>query len=248
MIGFDFNPSRTSRKQAFTPMPRRIRTDREQEFSFYASLEKPSQGKSGRSNLSHWETIVRRCAVNAIESKVDGERTEALGGIAARWSGGVEGEGERVFSAWTRTNWGLFVLFPATICFIPLLGPLVGFFLLRESIHPLMLVLPVVTALTVVIGRKTLKAVRVKIGKDGIAYLRPWRKDVLTWEAIERVEQEGHVTTLHSTSGSVVRFNISALAYGSQIAPLIDERLRDAGLTVAKESKTAAREASVADR
>lgn len=61
--------------------------------------------------------IIKRYAVNAAASDWEWlENTEALGGVAAKWSGGQEGVGQRIYHYQTRTN-RLFLWAGAVILF-----------------------------------------------------------------------------------------------------------------------------------
>ncbi len=218
VIGYDFNPQATRRRaRLFPPLDvLRLRTEQGQEFHFLAAIDR----------VELWKETVRRLATNGIETKIDAERAQALGGVGLCWSGGVEGVGDRVFHARTRANLfplivaGTVSLFPLAFAIADLRGwidaPLVSVAL------PLLIAAGLDIALAVLFYTR-----RVAIGADGISHRVAWRRTHIPWREVAVWKSDLGGIRIDATDGTRLRFKPTQLAFGSRIAPLIEEHLRD---------------------
>lgn len=219
IIGYEFPLNywnSTRGKNRVTP---RIRTDNNAEYTYSTLIE----------DFPLLTMILRNFAKEAVEYKRDQNEKEALGGIAARWSGGEEGKGERVFHRRTRTLqisiWMIGFFFVTTIlCAIQL--PQSS----ENGVYGLFLAVPAALALGLFLYSMIIQyqRERFQVGAEGVTYInKNGKASQIRWDDITQ-EQIGHYAiSLGDANNNRIQLDPTRYAYGNELPALLTERLAD---------------------
>jgi hypothetical protein len=201
------------------------------QFRRYAFVIHTAQGVELRGDyrLSQYPVfceIVRKYATEAVEENLANNQREDLGGIAARWTGGEEGAGDRVFHFRTRSM-RVLVLFTWMVALMGLLPTILQSILdLPRADARIAFPISGILTASAVYATWRFRAARLCIGREGIARHLPFRTVTLRWEDVVRSSVEPQHIFLEGTDSTTIQLNTMLLSYGSEVAPLVQEHLK----------------------
>jgi hypothetical protein len=180
------------------------------------------------SRYAQFTEVLYRFATEGVLLSLHRNDADDLAGIAARWTGGVEGVGDRVFHHRTRS--GLVTL--VSSCLIPLTFSIP---LLANRLKPtadktpsfLLFVLPL-SVLPALYNLWQYWSAKYVVSRDGITAQFPLRTVSLRWTDIVRHEIKPYQIYLEAADGKNMNISVGPLAYGSELEPLVIEYLRQA--------------------
>lgn len=224
IVGYDFAlPTPTAPTLEPAPLCR-IRSADGREFQFTNRI----------SQFPLLQYLLRNLAPEAVEARKDNEQKEALGGIAARWTGGEEGKGDRVYHCRTRTlrnsmaihgfmgGLGLVMTIVRIIEWLtsaPRPVPQPGLHWIQFTVYLFFLPVFVFSALRYMTEKIIFR-------KEGIARRFARTEEFILWEEIKEVREEGGFLHVQGKNGQKISFIPSAYAYGSEIKERIAEYRR----------------------
>jgi hypothetical protein len=217
IIGYEFplNFWRSGNgKYAIRP---RIRTASNAEYSFSTQIE----------DYPLLIMILRTFATDAVEYKRSQNEKEALGGVAALWSGGEEGKGDRVFHRRTRTV-QLSSIFIGFLFAVAVLASIQLPRLSDVGIYGLFLSVPVALFLgfSFYLSIAEYLRERFQVGTTGITYINKHGKArQLGWDEIAQERIEGNAISLEGKNGEKIQLDTSRYAYGNELPTLLVERI-----------------------
>jgi hypothetical protein len=194
-----------------------IRSERGGEVSFLTLMD----------DVGLFQEIVRTHAVNGIEARIDRDRAEALGGIAARWTGGVEGVGERVYHYRTRSNRAMLWfpwLSPVMFALLPVLAHY-DLTLGGESPTEFVVLGPLSLVGAVAATMAYYKSCLI-LGRDGLTKVGITGSRFIRWEDVRDWEVEPSRGFVEAMDGTAIRFAPSSIAHGGELRDRIAEQVR----------------------
>lgn len=216
IVGYEFPLFRSRKNRSQYGGVVRFRTRIGEEYSFTLLID----------NAPLLATILRQFATEAVEFRRDQNEKEALGGVAARWGGGEEGKGARVFHRRTRTIRAS--VLSAYAVFAGALWAVVRLFLMPFSTAALFFFGPLALLFGFLAWDTTMEYLqdRVLVDKEGVTHInKRRRKQHKRWEDIERIWTEGNAISITGKDGSNMNLITSGYAYGNELSTLLTEHL-----------------------
>jgi hypothetical protein len=197
-----------------------VRTEDGLEFSFTDTLK----------NYATLLCLLRNRATNAIEHKQDESRKEALGTIADRWTGGQEGQGDRVFHSRTRSARSALLTFWAVTAGFAVAG---AWLLAKQNPQMALFgVLLQLLALATGVGSVALTRGyfrnRVLIGAKGITHINQTGTQFIAWGEVDEWRMDGAMCVIQSVHGVSLLFHPASFAYGSEMEHLVRDQVERA--------------------
>lgn len=210
LVGYDFARCYRS-SPLLDPAPIcRIRTADNREFVFTNRL----------SQFTLFQHLIRTKALEAVEAKYENEQKEALGGIAARWTGGEEGKGGRIYHCRTRKNRSWLatltslaliqtLTFTTSLCLHSFTTPD-----LFQGTISVFCLLSVPVSIYFCLYYFTEKVI---LDSEGITRCFVGRKMHILWEAVTDIHEKGIQLIISSGDGKQIRLTPLGYSFGSEI-------------------------------
>jgi hypothetical protein len=221
VVGYDFaSPKIVAPLLELAPVCR-IRTEDNREFTFTNRI----------SRFPLLQYLLRTRATEAVEARHANDQKEALGGVAVRWTGGEEGNGDRVFHCRTRTM-RTGILLMGVFSLIAVTGIIL--FLTRATGDPNpdrpSRWLPNTYALFAIPGLTfsllTFYTRRLILRKDGLATQFAGKERFIPWADITDVREENGQLHIAVARGKPLLIAPTTFAYGSEIRERLEEYRR----------------------
>jgi hypothetical protein len=178
--------------------------------------------------------LLRRYATEAVEEQWEENNREALGGVAARWTGGEEGKGDRVFSMRTRNLRNALVATIVGSLFLLIAAAdvvVVSDDMRRKGVGAdeiaflVLAMVPLAILCTVGLALIYWKN-RVTLGAAGLTDYGLGGSRFVPWAAVRKVESVSGTLWLEVEGEKPLAIRPAAYAYGSEIARHIEEYRR----------------------
>lgn len=175
--------------------------------------------------------ILRRYATEAVEENLVENNREALGGIAARWTGGEEGNGDHVYHMRTRT-------FRNSLCSMAFVSAIFLTVLISEwlsspyleSMYPLarfiLMTLTLISVAGTILTSGFYWFSRVTVGRRGVLLTWLGKDRFVPWSAVQQMENISGTLYLTVESESPLQITPTGYAFGTEIERRIEECLR----------------------
>lgn len=185
------------------------------------------------SNFPLLQYLLRSWSPDAVEARKESEQKEDLGGIAARWTGGEEGKGDRIYHCRTRAT-RTQLLFCGLMC-LTLVAQLI--FVMMDWLRgrnpgshdsPKWFQSLLFVAYLPICAYTALRfwTERIILRKDGIVRHFARRETFLPWAEVADIRDEGANLIIEGIDGKKISFTPSQYAYGSEIKERIAEYRR----------------------